>query len=922
MTDRKNLYRKLVLGISVAVLAACGGKDPAQFVASAESYLAKSDYAAATIELKNALAKSPDDAKARFLLGRVLLEQGDPAGATTELRKALALKYAADDVFPLLARAWLIQGAPKSGWDEMAGAPVTSVRAKAEMAAALAQAQFGAKEFVDAMARSDAALALDPGNVQANLVRARILARNGNPGGALDQVNGLLATTPNDVDVLMLKADLELRLGKRDDSTRTLERVVELRPNAYFAHYRLVNAYINKDTDRAAREAEVMHKLAPGDPRTQHAIAMVAFQRRDYDGALAAIQKSLQVAPNFKAALYLSALIDLKRGSYSAAEQSLRSVIAEAPDDAAAQIALAQTLLMRGQAAKARDTLRPVLNAMPDEAGALRLAAEIELALGKSEAAVGFIERANALEDGNLQGKVRLAQAQVAKGDNAQGIGALQKLAAAEPAKDEPTLALVQTYVRARDYDKALAATDELLKKNPKSVAAFNARGAIFGAKGDLRSAREAFEKAIALEPDNITTLFNLANLDAIERRFPESIKRYDQILAKDPKSERALIGIAQVKMVSDAPQADVVAALQRAVNANPNSPAARQALITYLAMRKDWKAAIAAAQAAQAAVPDVPAILEALGSVQIAGGEKNQAIETYTRLGKLQPDSPIPWTRIAAIHASMKNYDNAIAAAKNAISIAPSNTVLWVATANLYVDAGKVDAGMTEARRLQKDLSTRVAGYGLEAELLAAQKKVPEAIAAYKAAFTRDPTAGVVMRMYSLLNSTGKADEANALAQKFLAEHPKDTQLRVFLGQQALGRGDTKGAAVFLRAASEVDPDNVTILNDLAWSLAETKDTKAVEYAQRAYRIASSNPSVVNTLGWALYQTGDKVQGVQFLRRSVELDPAGQDKRLYLAKALIGTGDKIGARKELEVVEKSGSPKDVAEAQQLLKSL
>jgi putative PEP-CTERM system TPR-repeat lipoprotein len=308
--------------------------------------------------------------------------------------------------------------------------------------------------------------------------------------------------------------------------------------------------------------------------------------------------------------------------------------------------------------------------------------------------------------------------------------------------------------------------------------------------------------------------------------------------------------------------------------------------------------------------------------AIKNANGEKNQAIETYTRLAKLQPDNPMPWGRVAAIHASMKNYDSAIAAAKNAISIAPTNTVLWVATANLYVDAGKVDAGMTEARRLQKDLSTRVAGYGLEAELLAAQKKAPEAIAAYKAAFTRDPTAGVVVRMYALLTSTGKADEANALAQKFLADHPKDTQLRVFLGQQAIGRGDNKGAVGYLRAASEVDPDNLTILNDLAWTLAETKDPKAIEYAQRAYRIASTNASVVNTLGWALYQTGDKAQGVQYLRRAVELEPAGQDKRLYLAKALIGTGDKIGARKELEVVEKSGSPKDVAEAQTLLKSL
>ena len=68
--------------------------------------------------------------------------------------------------------------------------------------------------------------------------------------------------------------------------------------------------------------------------------------------------------------------------------------------------------------------------------------------------------------------------------------------------------------------------------------------------------------------------MFNLATLDAAERNYAEAKKRYEQILAKDPKSERALLGLAHSDILNNAPPADVAAAIQRAIAANPDSAA------------------------------------------------------------------------------------------------------------------------------------------------------------------------------------------------------------------------------------------------------------------------------------------------------------------------------------------------------------
>jgi len=915
---------RVVATVIVAVaLAACGRNDPAKFIASAESYIDKSNYPAAAIELKNALNSAPDNAQARFLLGKVLLAAGDAGAAATELRKAKALNYPGDQVYPLLARAWVQQGAPKTDLAEFTSAPVQDPKAKAEIANMLAIAYLSYGQVKDARAQADAALALQPANTSIRLTQAKLASAENDPAGALAKVSEVLAGAPDDVDALVIRAELEATAGQRAEAIRTLERVVVLRPSAFQPRYVLASHYIQaREIDKAASEVETLKKQAPKDARTYHAMALVAFTRNDIPAALDAVQKSLQAAPDYMPSLFLSGLVDLRRGSYESAEASLRTVVAKSPNDSNARLALAQTLLRRGSAVKAKDVLEPALRRRPDDVPLLRLAAEVELAQKRPDKASEYIERANSLEEDNTRGRVRLAQVKLAKGESAEGIRELEKLAAADTEKKDPDAALISAHIKARDYVKALAAADALIKKQPQSPFAYNAKGTVYAAKGDLANARASYEKALSLDPNFVSAIFNLASLDAIDRKFDDARRRYQEVLAKDPKSERALLGLVQIEVASNAPSASVLSAIQRAVAGNPQSVQARLALISFHGKQKDYRAAIAAAQEAAAAIPEQPAIIEMLAQAQIASGEKNQAIETYARLIKLQPENSIAMMRVAGIHASLKNYDAAITSLRNALSVAPNNTSIWLALAAVYREAGKIDAGTAEARRLQSSVTMRTAGYALEAELLAAQNRLLEAAALYRTAVSRGAVAGAVIRLNALLTASGRPDEAAAVAQKWISEHPKDVAVRTFLGQQSIGKEDYKTAVKYLRAAADIEPENLAVLNDLAWAMAQSKDAKSVDYAHRAYRIAPNNPNIVNTYGWALVQSGDSAQGIQMLRKSVDLDPADAGRRLYLAKALLQTGDKSSARKELEIVAKADAAKQRVEAEQLLKTL
>jgi Flp pilus assembly protein TadD len=62
---------------------------------------------------------------------------------------------------------------------------------------------------------------------------------------------------------------------------------------------------------------------------------------------------------------------------------------------------------------------------------------------------------------------------------------------------------------------------------------------------------------------------------------------------------------------------------------------------------------------------------------------------------------------------------------------------------------------------------------------------------------------------------------------------------------------------------------------------------------------------SVVETYGWALFQGGDTAKGTEFLRTALGLDPNNDEIRMHVASALLKTGDKAGAKKELETLSK-----------------
>ncbi len=923
--DLRSLARILIPLALAAALGACSRTDPTELVASAKTYLAKGDARAAVIELKNALQSAPDNAEARFLLARALQDTGDAVGAETEARKALQLGYPGDEAYPVLARALLAQGEYRKVITELADRKLGTPEGKAEVLTAIGLARLSLGEKKEASAAIDAALAAKPGDARATIAQAQLAAADNDLQVAMSRVETALAVAPDDVTGLLLKSELELALGKREDAIKTLEHALRVKPDLLVARLTLVSVLAGaKEADRAAAELEPLKKAMPQDPRVRYAEALILYARGDLAGTKEAVQSVLSAAPEYVPAIYLSGIVNYALGAYGEAEEALRTVVAKAPNNLSARRMLAATYLRGGRVTQAAEVLEPALARAPDDPALLRAAAEVQLSSNNPAKAAELYERANALDKGNAASRVRLAQVRLAAGGDAeQAMRELESIADANPALAAADLALVSAHLRRRETDQALAAADAFAKKQPSNPLAWNVKGVVYTSKRDFAAARASFDQALKVDPGYVAAAYNLAQLDLVQRNADGARKGYERILAKDPRNEQALLGIATVLAVTHAPTAEIRAALERAINANPSAVRPRIALVNYYGQQRDAKGALAAAQAANNAIPNNPQILDLLGAAQQAAGENNQALDTMARAAKLQPENAQPLLRLAGVQASLKDYDGSIATLKKAIALQPQMPATWLALAGVYIVSKQPDAGIVEARRLQKELPTRAAGYGLEGNLLMSQKKPQDAAKAYREALAREPVPILAVSLYSALQAAGRKDQAAAMAQQWQKENPKDVVLLALRGQQALLAKDYKTAVTHLRAAVEVEPNNIVTLNNLAWALNELGDPTAAEYADRAANLAPYAPSVMDTQGWILVAQGKTSRGIELLRMASGLAPQDADIRLHLAKSLLKSGDKAGAKTELEAVAVLTQPSAArTEAQQMLKEL
>lgn len=895
--------------VTLTLLAAgCGKGSPEEMIASAKEYLAKNDTAAATIQLKNALSKNPDLAEARVLLGRALLDGGDAVAAEVELRKALELKFAPDQVNPVLARALLAQGQLKKLLDQYENGAPSVGQAAADLKTTLGQAHASLGQFEKARAEFETALKIDPDYARANLGLARLQAMEKNAAGALATVEAILAKSPQNADAWHFKADLLRAANKPELSIEAYAKALTISPKLLTAHAAIIMTYLrDQKIDLAAKQLEAMDKAGAKQPLTLYMQALLAYSKKQLPAARTAAESLLKVQPNSPIALQVAGIIAFENRSDLQAQEYLSKALKAAPGLDFGRRVLTLSYLRSAQPVKALATINPVLQDGETDPSWLALAGDVYMQNGEVKTAEEFFARAAKVDPKNTRSRTALALARMQLGRAEQAFADLEQIAASDDGVTAD-MALISSALKQRQIDKALNAIARLEKKQPENPVVFNLRGNTLAIKGDLKGAKENFERALGLNPGYFPAAASLARMDLMEKKPDAARQRFEAVLAKDPKNISALLAIAELRLRSGAKPEEVSDILARAIAASPDDPAPRVALITMYLQQKDNNKAVAATRDALAALPEKPELLDLAGRVMQQTGDTNQALAYYGKLTSLLPGAVPPYLRMAEIQLAAKNKDAARASINKGLTAQPDSLSLHRAMIMLDVEAGRYTEALDRARELQKSHPKDTAGYVLAGDVHVAQKAWTEAANTYRAGLKiAENSTDLAQRLYAALSASGQSAEGVRFGDSWLKGHPKDFKFRAFLAEMANGRKDYVNAAAHYRVLLADQPKSPTLLNNLAWTLGQLNDPKGLAYAEEANKIAPNQAPIMDTLGMLLVDKGDTERGLDMLRKAVDLAPQSPDLRLNLAKAMIKANKKADAKKELESLAKLG---------------
>lgn len=895
--------------VCVLVITACSEVSPDAALTTARDQVNRGDHAQAVLTLKSLLQQHPGQAEARLLLGRALLASGDAAGAQAELQRALEAGETLEAVLPALAIAMNQQGQGAQLLSRYGTTSLASPEGQLTWVVELAKARLAAGDVAGAEDTLRPALQAPGSGVEARLLAARIAAVQGALPDALARLDAVLRDAPGHADAWLLKAQLLQRTGgDRGAVVDALRRALAARPDDIEAHTGLVSIFLaQRDLDAAGTQVDALRRARPQHAQTAFLAALLADAKGDHAKVRDLTQPLLNAAPDSPRVLVLAGKAQSALGSLSQAESLLGKAVQVSPKSAAPRRLLAEVYLKQGKPDKAAAVLKPLLG--QDDADAMALAAQAALQSGDFVAAAAGFARAVQLKPGDTRLRTAALTANLGRNDDDRVLSALQTLAASDLQSADADMALISAHMARKAFGPALKAVDAAAAKHPKAAWPEQVRGSILLQRGDRAGARKHFELALGKEPNHFGAVAQLAGMDLADRQPATALARFEALRQRDPQQSATALAIADIRLQTGAPAADVEALLRQVAAAHPGDATVQARLIDFLLSHISAKEAVAAATKATATLPQDAELLDRLGRAQLADGELSQAAVTFGRMAMLRPESALPHLRLAQAHLAMDKPDLVNTDLRKAQALEPAAPAVQNALlAKAMGDRRHADA-LAIARDVQQRRPGDPAGLLMQGDVEAGQERWDAAEAAYRQALARFAGDAVVaQRLHVALRRGGKAADADRLARDWLASHPDSLVFRHYLAGLALSAKDWLAAEAAYTDLADRRPSDVVALNNLAMAKLALKKPDALPIAQRAVALAPNRAPTLDTLASALSAAGQMDQAVQWQQRAVAMAPNAPGLRLNLARLYAGMGENDRAQAELAILAKLGT--------------
>jgi len=325
----------------------------------------------------------------------------------------------------------------------------------------------------------------------------------------------ILKTTPNDEDALICRGQIQNREGHPDGAVESLQTVINNDPDNGVAHYHLGLAFdaLGK-AQRAETEWQDAARLRPDLVEAQRVLASAALRKGDLSGMEQYATNIIALRPSSPEGYALRAVSCINRQQFARAEQDVRTAIEVAPQNSIGYIQMGNLKLMQRQLKDAESSFQQALNLEPSSPDALAGLMNTYLAqnapdkaLAAANVQIGKVPNSSPFY--SLLGTVLFKS----KGDSDGALAAFKKSVELDKNNTDAVTKLGQLEAANGAVDDAIATYQNSLMDNPRQPNLYVLIGGLYESKQDWEHARQMYQKALEVSPEDPLASNNLAYL-------------------------------------------------------------------------------------------------------------------------------------------------------------------------------------------------------------------------------------------------------------------------------------------------------------------------------------------------------------------------------------------------------------------------
>lgn len=914
--------------LAVLMLSACGEKvSVSEHMARARDYVAKDDYNAASIELRNVIQQSPENMDARMLLGQVYFKIGDMPSAEKELQRVLQSNAPVDknELLPMLARVWLKLGKNEQslsidtqGLDSDSVATILATQAIMHMS--LSQADLAASKMKLALDLSpDLTIVLD---AQA---RYHFFLRELNKADKL--LLELHKRAPDDASLWALHGDVRQYLGDFNLAEDYYSRAIALDDTSGGLDFRMRRAQLRiqeKEYDDAQIDIDFLLEFAPQNTQVNYAQGLIFFFNNKYQEAISSFVVAEPDKFRFPEVLMYLGFAHYQIGNLDQAYGYAQDFYAIETNNPDANKLLSTLWVVNGKYAEAEQLIRTVLARYPNDTNALNILASTLSNQQRVDEAIEVLAEIVALNPDSAEAQVRLSVGYTRAGRSNEAVETVHNAIELDPEFNQADVVLVLTYLKQNNYDGALETAQAYQQRNPGEVAPLLLLARVYLEQGSSNAAHQTFVEVLELDPGNPSANHRLAAMAGAAKDPAAAKSYYGAVLKEHPHFLSTLVALAFLEGSENNFEA-MVSYLEEAIEAHPAAIQPKVILARYyLTAGRADKVPVTLSGLSESQ-NDTPVVLRLMGKSQLAEKKYADARYSLELLIDLENERATAedYRLLAMAYKGLGDKQKMEASMQQALAKEPDSLeshLSMAADAFSRADAQEFEQHLAAAEKISPDNAQLLK---LNAAYARVQGDQQEALRLFEQLFKTEPTTANMLNLHNQYELAGDQSAARSLLQSWVKEYADDNVAKFELAKQYLAEGDTKLAVQEYTSILENDANSLVALNNLAWLLKDEDPKLALGYAERAADIASKSIEVLDTLAVLQSANGQFVKANTSIQQV--LNVASKNPTYLYHRALIAyqSGDRDEAIKTLrDLLSGSEDFSERDEAIQLMESL